>query len=133
MTGNSTRHDIPTLKVDDQRYMTQKEKATAIAEAIRKNSSDQNYSAKFQNRKKEYEESERRKERNETEGEIHPELNENFVFHEMEKSIRQGNKNKAPGEDRIHYEMLQNIPKQHKKILLKIYNEIWKKGKMPAQ
>ena len=42
-------------------------------------------------------------------------INEDLVYHEMETCIRQCKKNESPGQDKIHYEMIQNLPKCSKK------------------
>ena len=46
-------------------------------------------------------------------------------------SIRHGKKNKSPGEDRIHYEMLHHLPKCSKKVLLNLCNDVWTEGTLP--
>ena len=132
MAGTNTIREFPTLKVNGQKYVTKKEKADAIAEVIRQSSSNENYGDKFQERKKKYEEEKNRQDTEKKMSDKHPELNEIFQFHELDASIRHGKKNKSPGEDRIHYEMLQHLPKCSKKILLKMYNDVWTEGTLPS-
>ena len=131
MAGTNTIREIPTLKVNGQKCVTKKEKADAIAEVIRQSSSNENYGDKFQERKKKYEEEKNRHDTEKRVNDKHPELNEVFQFHELDASIRHGKKNKSPGEDRIHYEMLQHLPKCSKKILLRMYNDVWTDGTLP--
>ena len=131
MAGTNTVREIPGIKVNGQKYITKKEKADAIAEVMRQGSSNENYGENFQKRKKKYEEEKQKQETERRQNDKHPELNEIFQFHELETSIRHGKKNKSPGEDRIHYEMLQHMPKCSKKILLNLYNDVWNKGTLP--
>ena len=46
------------------------------------------------------------------------EINEDFVFHELDTTLRSCKKNKSPGEDQLQYEMLQQLPKCSKKVVL---------------
>ena len=50
---------------------------------------------------------------------------------ELEETLRQKAET-APGEDGITYAMLLHLPKEGKIFLLKIFNMIWDKGKIPS-
>ena len=50
---------------------------------------------------------------------------------EIVDAIRQTRSNKAPGEDRITSDMLKADPKTSARALVKLFNEIWQKEKVP--
>ena len=56
---------------------------------------------------------------------------ENFTMTELEKAMRLLKKNKSPGPDQIHNEMLSNLGTTGKKALLILYNKTWTSRKIP--
>lgn len=49
----------------------------------------------------------------------------------MLDALKTCTKNSAPGEDRISYEILKQIPRSCQTVILKFYNHVWKKGHLP--
>ena len=47
--------------------------------------------------------------------------------------IRQSKINSSPGEDGVCYEMLKQLPRSTKVIILDLVNRIWKEGTIPIQ
>ena len=131
MAGTNSIRELPTIKVDGKKYISKKEKADAIAEVIRQGSSNENYGEAFQKRSREYEQEKGKQKADRRGNDEHTYLNEMFQFHELDSSIRHGKKNKSPGEDRIHYEMLHHLPKCSRKVLLNLCNDIWTEGTLP--
>ena len=60
-------------------------------------------------------------------------MNEQFSYHELMSAIRQSKKNTSPGEDRIPFEFLKEMPKGSQHVVLKLYNKIWDTGNVPTQ
>ena len=50
---------------------------------------------------------------------------------ELDKAIKKLKKKKAPGPDKVHNEMLINLGKLGKTVLLKLYNRTWLEGDLP--
>ena len=129
MIGASKKRTIPTIVDDQQRHYTIEDKVNALAKCLAKNSSNANFPPKFMEKKEEAEETRKLSEMRMKDN--NPVINEDFVFHEMEICIRQCKKNKSPGQDKIHYEMIQNLPKYSKKTILQLYNQTWANGQLP--
>src|SRR6218665_3619976 len=55
-----------------------------------------------------------------------------MLFRANCSGVKGAKHHKAPGEDLIPYEMLQNLHKSAMKVLLRIYNGIWDGGAMPG-
>lgn len=55
-------------------------------------------------------------------------LNDAFNLFELTTAISCAKLHNAPGEDKIPYEMLQNLHKSATKVPLRIYNDIWDGG-----
>jgi hypothetical protein len=51
---------------------------------------------------------------------------------ELRRALREAKRNKASGDDRISYEMFQNLPKPAIKTVLDLYNKIWETKTFPA-
>ena len=129
MTGKRSNRGIPIITDNNTKYVTNIEKANAIAKCLEKNSSDINFPDAFRRNKGQFEEERRRKE--EEMVEANQELNEDFVYHELDTALRGCKRNKAPGEDNIQYEILLNLPKCSKKVILRLFNQIWSRGELP--
>ena len=131
MTGRQTNRGIPMIVENNTKYTNNKDKANAIARCLENNSSHANFTPEFQQNRIKAEEK-RSLEKLEME-EMNPELNEDFIYHELDACLRHCKKNKSPGEDKIQYEMLQHMPKCSKKVLLAIINKIWQAGQLPKE
>jgi len=113
---------------------TNQEKAELFAKTFSKICSDENYSTGFQIHKREIELTQKHLFENEPisqTGHDSSILNDNFCLHELRRAIRETKKQSAPGDDKICYEFLQNLPKCSVKALLKLYNRIWLNGEFP--
>jgi ribonuclease HI len=132
MNGIKANKNIPNLTQNGLEIDTNFKKAEYFANTFSKVSSDQNYSEKFKNHKKDIETNHRHLFQDDGPQVKNQHLNELFDFHEMVKAIKQAKKQSSPGKDRVVYEMLQHLPKTCLKILLKLYNQIWSTGIMPA-
>jgi len=51
-----------------------------------------------------------------------------FSLHELKRAIRESKEKSAPGEDNIPYAALKYLPKKSIRVLLDLYNEVWKTG-----
>ena len=122
MTGKRSNRGIPIITDNNVKSATNIEKANIIAKCLERNSSDKNFPDTFRKHKQHFED-ERRKEEVMEDG--NKELNEDFVYHELDAALRGCRKNKAPGEDNIQYEIIQNLPKCSKKVILRLFNQIW--------
>ena len=129
MIGACKKRTIPTIVEGQQNHCTNEDKANAIARCLAKSSSNANFPPKFMTKKNQ---AEKTRKLNEAKMEDNnPVINEDFVYHEMETSIRQCKKNKSPGQDKIHYELIQNLPKCSKKAILQLFNRTWANGNLP--
>lgn len=107
------------------------DKANALANNYAKASSTQNYSKKFR-RHISRNNKEHVPQASLTTLDTHVEaLNDNFSIYELKQAIKGTKKHSTPGEDKIPYELIQNLHKTSLKILLKIYNDIWNSGTLP--
>ena len=58
------------------------------------------------------------------------EYNEDFSMAELKAALAKSKKKSSPGEDNINYEMIRHLHETTLQEILKIYNTIWKKGKI---
>ena len=56
---------------------------------------------------------------------------EKFTPSELESSLKKCKRRKAPGPDKVTNDMLVQLGKNGKKVLLKLINKTWKSGKLP--
>ena len=131
MIGRQTNRGIPMIVENNTKHVNNKDKANAIARCLENNSSHTNFTPEFQQIRVKAEEERAQKEQEMEE--LNPELNEEFIYHELDACLRHCKKNKSPGEDKIQHEMLQHMPKCSKKILLLIINKIWQAGQLPKE
>ena len=113
MTGKQTTRSIPVIVENNTRYMSNKDKAKAIARCLEKNSSHTNLTPEFQ--QKRIKDAEERSGKQQEMEDLNPELNEQFIYHELDECLRYCKKNKSPGENKIQYKMMQHMPKCSKK------------------
>ena len=58
-------------------------------------------------------------------------LNKEFAQLELNLAIQQLKKNSAPGEDQITYEFFQQIPETGRFVILRLFNAIWRRSRLP--
>ena len=61
-----------------------------------------------------------------------PEFSSPFKMHELRNAIRDAKKGKAPGDDLIIYEFLDNLPDRLMEIMLDLFNDCWRQGVVPS-
>ena len=135
MNGTTSDHKISNLNNNGAILETNAEKAEHFAETFAAVSSNSNYSAAFSARKADIESNQQSLFENlpaESESESVRALNEPFSPAELRRAIREAKRNKASGEDRISYEMLQKMPNSSVKTVLAFYNKIWSDKNFPA-
>ena len=126
----SNKHKSSTvnhLKTSNSNTITdRKDIADCLAKTFSKNSSSTNYTAQFQQFKKQQEKIKLNFTSNNEE-----DYNTPFSLDELHKSLRQSN-DTACGPDLIHYQLLKHLPQSTLTLLLSIFNSIWDTGKLPA-
>jgi hypothetical protein len=124
--NNGPRHTMPTLKVGDQNYATDLEKAELLAETFSKASSDDNLTPEFRELKpcisKCFEE---------PEWKDNYELDDNISILELATALRSVGKGKAPGRDLISYEMVRKCHPTMKQAIVDLFNDIYAQGEFP--
>jgi ribonuclease HI len=132
MNGAPAQRSIPTLTADGREATSNIDKANLLAETYAKTSSTENFSDDFRRRVND-------NGRNSTpdppssvtfDADVEA-LNDSFSLHELKEAIAGAKKNRSPGEDKIPYEMIQNLHRSAQKVLLKIYNSVWNNGSLP--
>jgi len=58
-------------------------------------------------------------------------LNKEFGQLELNLAIQQLKKNSAPGEDQNTYEFFQQIPETGRFLILRLFNAIWRRARLP--
>jgi len=128
MSGADSNHNIPTITENGVLYETEIEKAEILAKTFASISSDKNYSDNFRAHKAAMEEQWKAAHNTYTARDDIDSLNQNFELHELINAIKQCKKHSAPGEDNISYELLKQVPKSGLKVILILYNKLWKEG-----
>ena len=59
-------------------------------------------------------------------------LNKKLTIEELQSALREINTDSSPGQDKITFHMLQNLPEVDKLNLLEIFNESWSSGVLPS-
>ena len=133
MNGARSSRTIPTIKDNGVTYDTNKDKAELFASKFAAVSSNENLPDSFRARREELE-SQMQEElddiHNTSTGE-NEKINCQFEMHEMLNALKSCKKNSAPGDDRISYEILKQIPRSCQKEILNFYNCVWRKGHLP--
>ena len=52
---------------------------------------------------------------------------------ELDTAIKKLKKRKSPGPDKVHNEMLTNLGRNGKLLLLRLYNKTWTEGQLPRK
>ena len=55
-----------------------------------------------------------------------------FEIHELSEALRKCNNKSSPGDDRISYVLLKQMPRNCQTVRLKLFNEIWRQGALHA-
>lgn len=133
MNGVNSSRSVPSLVSNGVKYETNAEKAELFVDTFAQVSSDSNYTEEFRKQKDDtLREQQRPNDNGALAGGCSTEFNEPFALYELQAAISRAKKNSAPGEDRIAYEMLQQLPKRCQLVLLRLYNKIWSSGSVPA-
>lgn len=122
---------IGTIKIGNKMYNNEHEIANIMGKHLQKTMSDINNKKQIIENKKEF----IKKHNEELKKQINNEeiLNEPITKQELARVINAKQKITAPGEDKITYNIIQQLPDQTKEILLEIYNKIWDEGNIPIQ
>ena len=128
MAGTKAMRDIPALKEGQSTLITNSEKAEALANSFARDSSSENYEQAFLDQRDWIKWA---KKILSPETELHP-INDPISMFELDDAIRQSKINSSPGEDGVCYEMLKQLPRSTKGIILDLVNRIWKEGTIPS-
>ena len=99
--------------------------ANRLAQEISKNSSSNNYRAKFQKCKEKAE-----KEHLDFDTDNSENYNVPFTIRELCDALKKSH-DTATGPDEIHYQLLKHLPRDSLMVLLDIFNDIWASGEIP--
>ena len=125
MTGVNSNTNIPTLLKNNIQHDTDLDKANLIANTIVSNSSNANYSTAFQQHKTEMETKWKTEINSPTGLKDIDAVNGKFQIYELTAAIRQCNRNSAPGNDDITYQLLKKLPNLPLQKLLDFFNHLW--------
>jgi len=128
LSGVRSQQEIPTITDDGITYDTNQSKAELLAKKFAAVSSDNNFSQKFQTSRVQIEEEWKSVS---DQPEVPLDINLPFEMHELVDAVRQCKRKSAPGPDRISYEMLKNIPRICLPTILRFFNLVWTKRKLP--
>ena len=131
MEGSSGKTSIGALKVGHNKYITDKEKAEAIAAQLEKVSSNNNMTQRFSQIREHMEtENHENIEKQHLDDKIY---NMKFDTRDVMEAIRAKSNKSAPGEDDIAYILLKHLPRNAIEEITKLYNLIWTKGTLPKR
>ena len=134
MTHSTTHTNIKQLTVNGQKITSEHEQAEALTMQFQSTSADQHYDTDFRQYKQRYMNTNTQAYSNNTDlQDITQQYNTDIQEYELDLAIRAVSKDKAPGQDDIPYEMIQNCPQTYRKHILNLYNNIWKNGELPTQ
>ena len=126
INGKQERKSVGHLVDNDGNKITERvDIANTLAKEISKNSSSNNYSAKFQKYQQKAE-----KEKLNFKSKNEESYNMEFSVTELKDALHKS-KDTATGPDEIHYQLLKHLPLSSLLVLLEIFNDIWKTGDIP--
>ena len=128
MAGTKAMREIPVIKEGHCTLISNTEKAEAFANSFARDSSSENYEKAFLDQRDWIKWA---KKTPSPKNELHP-VNDPISMFELDDAIRQSKTNTSPGEDRVCYEMLKQLPRATKGIILDHINRIWREGIIPA-
>lgn len=100
--------------------------ANSLAQTFADNSSTNNYSDKFQTHKQKTEQNHINFTSNNSEH-----YNKPITIEELRQSLQKAHDTSA-GPDDVHYQLLKHLPDSSLLVLLKVFNDIWETGNVPA-
>ena len=128
--NNNSSNNIPTIIIDNKEYITDNQKAEALANTFKLISSDENYEKLFLTKRQSFlTDNKNIKMKQNSSDSI---LDEDFNFQEFINTIK-SLKNTAPGQDNITNEIIKHLSKSSLMVLLDFYNFSWKHGMVPDQ
>ncbi|XP_023190232.1 uncharacterized protein LOC111608691 [Xiphophorus maculatus] len=128
MSGKSREYFFPVLKEDDKIIVDSKSKAELLARVFTKIHSTENLNSKEKKGREITLQNHNEVLYNDEDNEDL--ININFSLIELNKALKNSSKS-TPGNDQISYSMLSNLSEMSKKILLELYNKVWKEGILP--
>jgi len=141
MSGARSRPSIPAIVDGGVVYNSNKEKAALFAKKFAAVSSDDNLPASFLAHRTEFERAQdlttaqQSAPTNNTQAEAPPgecdDINAPFEIYELTDALRKCKSNSSPGDDRISYVLLKQIPRNCQIVLLQFFNKIWRHGILP--
>ena len=130
MKNIDSNNNIPTIIVDNKEYITDDQKAEALANTFRLTSSNNNYDKLFLAKRNSFlADNKNIKVKQVSEDNI---LDENFNIQELLYIIK-SLKNTAPGHDNISNEIIKHLSRSSLMVLLNFYNFSWNQGILPDQ
>ena len=126
ISGKAQPSAIHHLVVDNIKIENPQQIANTIASTVSFNSSQEQYSQKFQKFKYHQEKHPVKFQSDESES-----YNQLFSLIELQDAIGQAH-DTAVGPDEIHYQMLKHLPEVSVISLLEIFNNIWETGSFPS-
>ena len=124
--GKCSRSSIKHLKINNSILTSEKDIADKLGETFAKHSSSSNYKPNFQRFKNTVEKKKLNFKSNNNEN-----YNSPFSIDELKTSLSKAH-DTASGPDEIHYQLLKHLPDDCLKTLLKLMNDIWASGELPA-
>ena len=128
--NDSSSNRIPTLIVNNNEFVTDEQKAEALANSFRLISSDENYEQLFLEQRKCFVINNKNIKMKQNSD--HSILDEDFNMQEL-KHIIKSLKNSAPGHDNITNEIIKHLSESSLMNLLHFYNFSWNEGVLPDQ
>ena len=126
ISGKQSNTTIHHLENNDGTKITERvDIANRLAQKISKNSSSNNYRAKFQKYKEKAE-----KEHLDFDTDNSENYNVPFTITELCDALKKSH-DTATGPDEIHYQLLKHLPGDSLMVLLDIFNDIWASGEIP--
>ena len=126
ISGRYSSSPLPVLRVQGQTIMDPKDVANEIARALAERCRDSNTSEQFARHKNTSEKTRLSFDTRET-------LSYNQTFTMAELTSALGSlRTVAEGPDNVHNDMLKRLPMCAKEVLLRSFNEIWKRGIFPT-
>lgn len=132
MSGINNTRTVPTIKLGNDEYGTNKGKAEIFAKTFSRVSSNENLSPEFLAKRASFEKNHHDfLYKNDDQTLDDDPMNADFNMQELKTVIRQCKKGSAPGRDEISYEVLKKLPDESQCALLKHFNKIWSEGNLP--
>jgi hypothetical protein len=133
MNGVSASPTSQVLTVDNI-LINDQDKANKFAQTFSQVSSNDNYSAAFQNYRIKFETDNAELLTKDPLETIQPtDINSDFTIFEIETAINLLRTGSSPGDDDITYELLKHLPTSSVRLLLKLLNQSWSQGLVPQK